>query len=364
MAYDPNDSVESTLAEILAELELSPPSAAPSEPAKAAPEEETPLPAEEPAAPSKPTSQKGAQTALKMPAPAKKAPAPPASEEDEPTTMVFRPMDLKERARLSTVSTAAAAPARPSSRPTASLKEELEQLARSAGNHSLTAQLRAKDGSAAPAAALPAGSARALRRPVKAAPSAGEAASLQTTQVEPAKKRRLTGWKRELFEWGRALVIAFAAVFVVFFVLLRIVSVDGSSMDPTLQQGDRLVISNLFYTPENGDIVVTTAQNGLNKPLVKRIIAVGGQTVDLDESGRILVNGLLLEEDYLDGAVTDPGDQTFPLTVPEGSLFLLGDNREHSTDSRSSVLGMISEDEIEGRVLFRFFPFSRFGSVD
>ncbi|MBQ4050686.1 MAG: signal peptidase I, partial [Oscillospiraceae bacterium] len=123
-------------------------------------------------------------------------------------------------------------------------------------------------------------------------------------------------------------------------------------------------ISGLFYEPENGDIVVTSAKNGLNKPLVKRVIALGGQTVDLNENGEILVNGLVIDESYLDEkTAVSAGDLTFPLTVPEDSVFLLGDNREVSVDSRSDTVGMIREKELKGRVLLRFWPMERFGSV-
>lgn len=229
-----------------------------------------------------------------------------------------------------------------------SLREELERLSRTEGGHSMTEQLRAKDPQIIPISGGKAGK---------------PAAAMTTTLVSDSAKRPID-WKREALEWGRSLLIAFAIVFLIFFVLIRLVNVEGSSMLPSLEEGDRLVISNLFYSPENGDIVVTSADNGLSKPLIKRVIAVEGQTVDLDEDGKIMVNGLVVEEPYLEDAVTDPGDLTFPVTVPEGCVFLLGDNRAHSTDSRSNEVGFVEEDDIKGRVLFRFFPFDRIGTVE
>lgn len=229
-----------------------------------------------------------------------------------------------------------------------SLREELARLSRTEGGHSMTEQLRAKDPQIIPISGGEAGK---------------PAAAMTTTLVSDSAKRPID-WKREALEWGRSLLIAFAIVFLIFFVLIRLVNVEGSSMLPSLEEGDRLVISNLFYSPENGDIVVTSADNGLSKPLIKRVIAVEGQTVDLDEDGKIMVNGLVVEEPYLEDAVTDPGDLTFPVTVPEGCVFLLGDNRAHSTDSRSNEVGFVEEDDIKGRVLFRFFPFDRIGTVE
>ncbi|MBR6789721.1 MAG: signal peptidase I [Oscillospiraceae bacterium] len=185
------------------------------------------------------------------------------------------------------------------------------------------------------------------------------------TRPVPKKKSRikLSGWRKEAVEWVKALAGAALVVFVLFFVLTRIVNVEGASMEPTLLAGDRLLISGVLYTPENGDIVVTSKDNALGKPLVKRIIAKGGQIVDMDEDGRLMVNGLVLDEYYLSSPETDMGDLELPLTVPDGCVFIMGDNRAHSTDSRSGVVGMIPEEELDGRVLFRFWPPYRLGTV-
>ena len=137
-------------------------------------------------------------------------------------------------------------------------------------------------------------------------------------------------------------------------------------MLPTLCNGERLVISNLFYEPAPGDIVVLCgeADREEGRNLIKRIIAVGGQTIDIDfETGEVTVDGEVLDEPYiLERTHLDEGTE-FPLTVPEGEVFVMGDNRNGSRDSRSLSVGTVKEEYIVGRVLFRFFPFDRFGTV-
>lgn len=331
--------------------------------AQSAEEEESEEPLEEPAtmvfAPQpKPVRQ------VKQPAASQKTPAvqkTAATQKATPKAATGKPAAQKPQAPQRTAASARPAEKAPAQQPGASrsrqpaqlaprpgsLREELARLSRTEGGHSMTEQLRAKDPQIIPISGS----------------KAGKPAAMTTTLVSDSAKWSID-WKREALEWGRSLLIAFAIVFLIFFVLIRLVNVEGSSMLPSLEEGDRLVISNLFYSPENGDIVVTSADNGLSKPLIKRVIAVEGQTVDLDEDGKIMVNGLVVEEPYLEDTVTDPGDLTFPVTVPEGCVFLLGDNRAHSTDSRSNEVGFVEEDDIKGRVLFRFFPFDRIGTVE
>ena len=171
--------------------------------------------------------------------------------------------------------------------------------------------------------------------------------------------------KKELWEWVKALLFAGIIVFIVFRFLIQVVSVDGTSMVPTLQDGDRLISSNLFYTPEYGDIVILSENTGLNEALVKRIIAVAGQTVDINENGEVVVDGKVLSEPYIAETISDNrrGDFDYPVTVPEGMVFVMGDNRNHSTDSRFSAVGFIDEDEILGRVIFRLLPLDKIGPV-
>lgn len=167
-----------------------------------------------------------------------------------------------------------------------------------------------------------------------------------------------------LFEWVETLVIAFFAVILFFTFVFRLAAVNGESMLPTLVDKDRLIVSYLFYTPENGDIVIVNNDNpALEKVLVKRVIATEGQTVDIDfDSGEVKVDGKVLQEDYINNlTLLDEGGHDYPVTVPENCVFVMGDNRMNSTDSRSDLVGFVPEDEILGKVILRIFPFSRFG---
>jgi signal peptidase I len=118
-----------------------------------------------------------------------------------------------------------------------------------------------------------------------------------------------------------------------------------------------------MYTPQQGDIVILSDNNVLGKQLVKRVIATAGQTVEIDADGNVLVDGVLLEEDYLKSE-TELGDVTYPLLVQQGQIFVMGDNRAQSLDSRDSQIGLVDVSEVKGRVLFRLYPFGNFGGVE
>ena len=179
---------------------------------------------------------------------------------------------------------------------------------------------------------------------------------------ENTKKKKV----KEVLEYAESLTVVFAVMLLIFTFIARPATVDGESMLPTLCSGERLVISNLFYEPAPGDIVVLCgeADREEGRNLIKRIIAVGGQTIDIDfETGEVTVDGEVLDEPYiLERTHLDEGTE-FPLTVPEGEVFVMGDNRNGSRDSRSLSVGTVKEEYIVGRVLFRFFPFDRFGTV-
>ena len=136
-------------------------------------------------------------------------------------------------------------------------------------------------------------------------------------------------------------------------------------MYPTLQDGDRLtLLSNFVYRPEVGDIVVLKAPGFEQGPLVKRVIAMDGQTVDIDfETGDVWVDGVLLDEPYINDPTTRYEGVNFPLTVPEGYVFVLGDNRLHSSDSRDPSIGCIDKRYVLGKALQVIYPISRFGGV-
>ena len=164
---------------------------------------------------------------------------------------------------------------------------------------------------------------------------------------------------RDVYETVSSLVSALLAVVLVFTFLVRMMGVDGGSMIPTLQHGDRLLIVNslLCGDYEAGDIVIARKQSFDDKPIVKRVIATEGQTVDIDFSlGRVYVDGELLEEDYINDLTYREEGTQFPLTVPEGSVFLMGDNRNHSNDSRDSSLGPVDTRLLIGKAVFLLFP--------
>ena len=183
------------------------------------------------------------------------------------------------------------------------------------------------------------------------------------------EKKKVEGrFSSELFGWGESLMTVLIFFVVVFTFFVRLIGVDGSSMYPTLQDHNIMLVSNLFYTPEKGDIVVLNKAGFWNdQPIVKRVIATGGDTIDIDEvTGDVIVNGEVLDEPYIAEKINTlekMGDLTYPQTVPEGCLFVMGDNRNGSTDSRWSDLGMVDERYVLGHVLSVVFPFSSFGSV-
>lgn len=182
-------------------------------------------------------------------------------------------------------------------------------------------------------------------------------------EVLDEEEKKISG-SENLFEWVETLVIAFFAVILFFTFVFRLAAVNGESMLPTLVDKDRLIVSYLFYTPKNGDIVIVNNDNpALEKVIVKRVIATEGQTVDIDfDSGEVKVDGKVLQEDYINNlTLLDEGGHSYPVTVPENCVFVMGDNRMNSTDSRDSRVGFVPEDEILGKVSLRIFPFSRFG---
>ena len=185
-----------------------------------------------------------------------------------------------------------------------------------------------------------------------------------------ARKTQLSRGTVSCFEWMESLSMAVIAVVLIFTFLIRVVTVSGASMEPTLFSGDKLLVSSFFYQPQQGDVVVLRRTSGLAKPIVKRVIALPGQTVDIDyETGTVLVDGEPLEEPYLHGELTlrpltsEPLLE-FPQTVPEGHIFVLGDNRDVSEDSRFVSVGMVDQRYIFGKAEWIVFPFDRIERVE
>lgn len=168
----------------------------------------------------------------------------------------------------------------------------------------------------------------------------------------------------DLYSWIEAFVFSLTVVIILFNLILRPVKIDGSSMIPTLYDQDRVMITHLFYEPEQGDIVVINQPNFHHKTLIKRVVATEGQTLDIDyEAGIVYVDGEPLDEPYIKEATRTPGlgAVELPAVVPENCVFVMGDNRNDSSDSRD--IGFVQEKYIMGRAVFRIFPFSRFGPV-
>lgn len=164
---------------------------------------------------------------------------------------------------------------------------------------------------------------------------------------------------RDLFEWIQALVSSVLVVVTLFTFVVRLIGVDGHSMLPTLQHGDRLLVlsSILYHDYRYKDIVILRKETFDENPIVKRVIATEGQTVDIDFSaGVVYVDGVALDEPYINEPTYNEEGLTFPLTVPEGSIFVMGDNRNHSSDSRHIRLGTVDTRYVIGRAVFLLFP--------
>lgn len=165
--------------------------------------------------------------------------------------------------------------------------------------------------------------------------------------------------KQEMYEWVQALVCSVLTVVVVFTFVIRLIGVNGHSMLNTLQHGDRLLVLNslLYDDYRYGDIVVLRKDSFMTDPIVKRVIATGGQEVHIDFStGSVYVDGELLKEDYIRELTFLEEGTEFPLTVPEGSIFVMGDNRNHSSDSRDSRLGTVDTRYVIGKAVMIAFP--------
>lgn len=143
--------------------------------------------------------------------------------------------------------------------------------------------------------------------------------------------------------------------------VFNIVEVSGSAMAPTLHASDRLIVLSRYISKiENGDIIVFRPINDPKRPYIKRVIAVGGQKVDINKDGRVIVDGKMLEESYVSQYRSTHGDMQFPLKVADGTFFVMGDNRPNSKDSRFKEVGLVKLDAIIGKVILRWYPFDQF----
>ena len=175
--------------------------------------------------------------------------------------------------------------------------------------------------------------------------------------IRPGKETRRVG---SLFELAEVLAPAVVCVVLLFTFVGRHAGVFGISMLPTLEEGQKLAVTAILLNPGRGDIVVLSPNNGHHEPLVKRVVAVAGDEIDIAD-GHVLVNGKPIEEPYLpEGTMTYPASASgmeYPVRVPAGCVFVMGDNRSRSSDSRSDKVGFVRADDILGRAVFRLKPF-------
>lgn len=187
------------------------------------------------------------------------------------------------------------------------------------------------------------------------------------------RKEKMRQRRRNAFDWVESVVTALMFCVLLFTFVMRVVGVDGTSMINTLEHGDRLLISNFLYSPRQGDIVVLRKLSFSSDPIIKRVIATEGQLVSIDfESGTVSVDGEELEEPYVHLEQLPMRALDFQhmmdrdlggVLVPEGCIFVMGDNRQHSADSRYAPIGLVDERCIVGKVMAVVFPFSQIGWV-
>ena len=181
-------------------------------------------------------------------------------------------------------------------------------------------------------------------------------------EIKKAENARM-----ELFDWLQCIVYAIIFGIFIFVFFGRTIGVDGISMLNTLHNNDRVIMSGLFYTPKNGNIVIfRSPSDDYGAPFVKRVIAVEGQTIDINfETGDVIVDGVILDEPYIYEPTHVRSQFNGPITIPAGYIFVMGDNRNNSTDSRAERVGLIDTRLVLGRVLFVIIPGSDgYGSRD
>lgn len=172
-------------------------------------------------------------------------------------------------------------------------------------------------------------------------------------------QERRTKWNTvyeilDSFSWAVLLVM------ILFTFLFRPFWVSGSSMEPTLQDRNWVAVTTIGFRAQRGDVVVVSQPNDRHEPLIKRIIAVAGDLVEIDpELHTVAVNGEVLDEPYISEPIEKSGDLTYPIEVPAGHVFVMGDNRNDSLDSRSSTIGFIDTRYLTGKAVGRLFPIGR-----
>ena len=165
---------------------------------------------------------------------------------------------------------------------------------------------------------------------------------------------------KEIYDWIYCLVIALIICVIIFAFFIRVIDVVGTSMNPTLNNSDKMLVSGLLYKPSVGDVVVFKKNEyDPDKALVKRVIAVEGQEINMDfDKGIVYINGQPIIEDYILEPTMNKLDFIGPKTVPEGCVFVMGDNRNASVDSRKTEIGMVDTRLILGKAYYVIYPLS------
>ena len=197
---------------------------------------------------------------------------------------------------------------------------------------------------------------------------------VQKENMPVSKEKKTTLWA-DLLDYMEIFVVAICVVVAIFsFSGFRLCTVSGPSMENTLFHGEKLITANLFYTPKRGDVVVfhqtSENENGFNEPIVKRVIGVAGDTVTIDyQTWTVTVtdadgNVTVVDEPYRKVVDYNPySSRPISVYVEEGTVFVMGDNRNHSADSRDGRIGLVDTRRILGKVVMRISPFDRFGKV-
>lgn len=197
-----------------------------------------------------------------------------------------------------------------------------------------------------------------------------DAPMTETAANVPEAPAAKIDWFSEITDILETMLLSVFVILLLFAYCMRPVTVDGRSMVPTLYNEDRLVMFRLFYKPQMGDVVVVNNYAGhvldgdrvvnsgysLNECIIKRVIATAGHTVQVDaENGALYVDGVLQNEPYINELTyTNDGAFEYPITIPEGYCFVMGDNRNHSTDSRNSAVGLVEVGDVMGKAYFRY----------